>query len=63
MLIVNDCGRVFNPMTAEGQLLGGVVHGIGNSIFEWYGPIRQRPAADDQFRRLSAAVRAGNSAA
>lgn len=36
-VIVNDCGRVINPMTAEGQLHGGVVHGIGNSIFEWMG--------------------------
>ena len=36
-VIVNDCGRVINPMTAEGQLHGGVVHGIGNSLFEWMG--------------------------
>jgi aerobic carbon-monoxide dehydrogenase large subunit len=36
-VVVNDCGRVINPMTAEGQLHGGVVHGIGNSIFEWMG--------------------------
>jgi aerobic carbon-monoxide dehydrogenase large subunit len=36
-VVVNDCGRVINPMTAEGQLHGGVVHGIGNSLFEWMG--------------------------
>jgi carbon-monoxide dehydrogenase large subunit len=34
---VNDCGRVINPMTAEGQVHGGVVHGIGNAMFEWMG--------------------------
>ena len=34
---VNDCGRVINPMTAEGQVHGGAVHGIGNALFEWMG--------------------------
>ncbi len=33
-LVVNDCGCVINPMTAEGQIHGGVVHGIGNALFE-----------------------------
>src|SRR5581483_11496278 len=28
-VVVNDCGRVINPMTAEGQIHGGAVHGIG----------------------------------
>jgi carbon-monoxide dehydrogenase large subunit len=36
-VVVNDCGRIINPMTAEGQIHGGVVHGIGNSLFEWMG--------------------------
>ena len=36
-VVVNDCGRVINPMTAEGQVHGGVVHGIGNAMFEWMG--------------------------
>jgi len=36
-VVVNDCGRAINPMTAEGQLHGGVVHGIGNALFEWMG--------------------------
>lgn len=35
--VVNDCGRIINPMTAEGQIHGGVVHGIGNALFEWMG--------------------------
>jgi carbon-monoxide dehydrogenase large subunit len=35
--VVNDSGRVINPMIVEGQLIGGVVHAIGNSLFEWMG--------------------------
>jgi carbon-monoxide dehydrogenase large subunit len=34
---VTDAGRVVNPMLAEGQVHGGVVHGIGNALFEWMG--------------------------
>lgn len=36
-VVVNDCGRIINPMTAEGQIHGGAVHGIGNALFEWMG--------------------------
>ena len=36
-VVVNDCGHVINPMTAEGQIHGGAVHGIGNALFEWMG--------------------------
>jgi carbon-monoxide dehydrogenase large subunit len=36
-VVVNDCGRVINPMTAEGQIHGGTVHGISNALFEWMG--------------------------
>ena len=36
-VVVNDCGCIVNPMTAEGQIHGGAVHGIGNAIFEWMG--------------------------
>ncbi|MBN8936230.1 MAG: xanthine dehydrogenase family protein molybdopterin-binding subunit [Rhizobiales bacterium] len=35
--VVNDSGRIINPMIVEGQLIGGVVHAIGNSLFEWMG--------------------------
>ena len=31
------CDRGINPQTAEGQIHGGVVHGIGNALFEWMG--------------------------
>jgi len=33
-VVVNDCGCIINPMTAEGQIHGGAVHGIGNALFE-----------------------------
>jgi carbon-monoxide dehydrogenase large subunit len=36
-IVVNDSGRLINPMIVEGQLVGGTVHGIGNSLFEWMG--------------------------
>jgi carbon-monoxide dehydrogenase large subunit len=36
-VIVNDCGTVINPQTVEGQIHGGLVHGIGNALFEWMG--------------------------
>jgi carbon-monoxide dehydrogenase large subunit len=35
--IITDCGRAVNPMLVEGQIHGGVVHGIGNTLFEWMG--------------------------
>jgi carbon-monoxide dehydrogenase large subunit len=36
-VVVNDSGRVINPMIVEGQLHGGAVHAIGNALFEWMG--------------------------
>ncbi len=33
-VMVHDCGRVINPMIVEGQVMGGIVHGIGNALFE-----------------------------
>jgi aerobic carbon-monoxide dehydrogenase large subunit len=36
-VVVNDSGRMINPMMVEGQLLGGTVHGLGNALFEWMG--------------------------
>ncbi len=34
-VVVNDSGRLINPMIVEGQLVGGTVHAIGNTLFEW----------------------------
>ncbi len=33
-LLVHDSGRLANPMLAEGQLHGGLAHGIGYALFE-----------------------------
>jgi carbon-monoxide dehydrogenase large subunit len=32
---MQDAGRLINPMLAEGQIHGGIVHGIGNALFEY----------------------------
>lgn len=32
--VAHDCGRMINPLLVEGQVIGGVVHGIGNALFE-----------------------------
>lgn len=32
---IHDCGKVINPQIVEGQVLGAIVHGIGNALFEW----------------------------
>jgi aerobic carbon-monoxide dehydrogenase large subunit len=34
-VVINDCGMAINPQMAEGQIHGGVVHGIGNTLLEW----------------------------
>jgi len=34
-VVVNDSGRIVNPMIVEGQLHGGVAHAIGNALLEW----------------------------
>jgi carbon-monoxide dehydrogenase large subunit len=36
-LAIQDSGRRVNPMIVEGQVHGGIAHGIGNAIFEWMG--------------------------
>jgi carbon-monoxide dehydrogenase large subunit len=33
-VVVHDCGKVINPTIVEGQILGGVAHGIGNAFYE-----------------------------
>ncbi|MGH6619961.1 MAG: xanthine dehydrogenase family protein molybdopterin-binding subunit, partial [Alphaproteobacteria bacterium] len=34
-ITAHDCGTIINTMMVEGQVAGGVVHGIGNALFEW----------------------------
>jgi carbon-monoxide dehydrogenase large subunit len=33
-VIVEDCGRMVNPMIVEGQAFGGTAQGIGTALFE-----------------------------
>ncbi len=33
-IVVHDCGRLINPLIVEGQIQGGVAHGIGNAFYE-----------------------------
>ncbi len=35
--VAHDCGRLINPMIVEGQMQGGIAHGVGNAFFEWMG--------------------------
>ncbi|MBJ3776991.1 xanthine dehydrogenase family protein molybdopterin-binding subunit [Acuticoccus mangrovi] len=34
-VVVHDCGRLINPRMVDGQIIGGVVHGIGSALYEW----------------------------
>ena len=33
-VVGHDCGRQINPRMVEGQILGGVAHGVGNALLE-----------------------------
>jgi carbon-monoxide dehydrogenase large subunit len=35
IVFVHDAGRIINPMIAQGQVVGGIAHGIGNALYEW----------------------------
>jgi len=35
--VAHDCGTVINPMLVDGQVLGGISHGIGNTLLEKHG--------------------------
>jgi carbon-monoxide dehydrogenase large subunit len=32
--IAHDCGRMVNPLMVDGQVIGGIAHGLGNALFE-----------------------------
>jgi carbon-monoxide dehydrogenase large subunit len=34
---LQDSGTLINPMLVEGQIHGGVAHGVGNALYEWMG--------------------------
>ena len=33
-VVTHDCGRLINPKLVDGQIRGGVVHGIGKALYE-----------------------------
>ena len=33
-VVAHECGRLINPLLVEGQIHGGVAHGIGNAFYE-----------------------------
>jgi aerobic carbon-monoxide dehydrogenase large subunit len=33
-VVVNDCGRMINPMIVEGQIAGGIAQGAGGALLE-----------------------------
>ena len=35
IVFVHDAGKIINPMIADGQVIGGIAHGIGNALYEW----------------------------
>jgi aerobic carbon-monoxide dehydrogenase large subunit len=35
LVFVHDAGRILHPVIVEGQLIGGIAHGIGNALYEW----------------------------
>ncbi len=43
--IAHDCGVVINPLVVQGQVQGGLAHGIGNALLEWmhYDPDTCQP--------------------
>jgi CO/xanthine dehydrogenase Mo-binding subunit len=32
--VVHDCGKVLNPLVVDGQILGGLLQGIGGALLE-----------------------------
>ena len=54
-IALQDCGTLINPMIVDGQIRGGIAHGIGNALLEEmvYDEPR-RATADHDLGRLSA---------
>ena len=51
-IAVDDCGNVINPAIVDGQVHGGVVHGIGQALYEGAVYDDERPAPHRVARRL-----------
>ena len=54
---VDDCGPAINPMLIDGQVHGGVVHAIGQALYEQVVYDEHGPAGDRHVRGLRAARR------
>jgi aerobic carbon-monoxide dehydrogenase large subunit len=37
IVFVHDGGKIIHPKIVDGQLIGGIAHGIGNALYEWMG--------------------------
>jgi carbon-monoxide dehydrogenase large subunit len=37
IVVANDAGVVINPSTVRGQVIGSLVHTLGNTLYEWMG--------------------------
>jgi carbon-monoxide dehydrogenase large subunit len=37
VVFAHDCGRMLHRKIVEGQIIGGIAHGIGNALYEWMG--------------------------
>ena len=37
VVFAHDCGNVLHPKIVEGQIVGGIAHGVGNALYEWMG--------------------------
>lgn len=53
-IVVNDCGRMINPMIVEGQIAGGIAQGLGGALLEEL-VYEGGPAADREPTRLPSA--------
>lgn len=36
-VFAHDCGRIIHPKIVDGQIMGGIAHGVGNALYEWMG--------------------------
>ena len=53
--VAHDSGNIINPMIVDGQVQGGVAHGIGNAHVRMDEVRRRRQSADHDVPGLSAA--------
>jgi carbon-monoxide dehydrogenase large subunit len=54
-VVVEDCGKMINPMIVEGQTYGGAAQGIGTALFEESPYDDKRPATRFDAARLHSA--------